>query len=142
MVALLGTNGAGKSTLLKAISGIGLPQAGTIRLAGNDITYLDAERRVRLGITQIPGGHAVFGRLTVIENLKGFGFTLGADKKRVDDRDRPLSLATFPRLDERKTSLGATLSGGEQQMLGLCKALILQAPAAPHRRVVARVWRR
>jgi ABC-type branched-subunit amino acid transport system ATPase component/sugar phosphate permease len=125
MVALLGTNGAGKSTLLKAISGIGLPQAGTIRLAGNDITYLDAERRVRLGITQIPGGHSVFGRLTVVENLKGFAYTLGADKKRVDEAIERC-LTTFPRLEERKGSLGATLSGGEQQMLGLCKALILQ----------------
>jgi ABC-type branched-subunit amino acid transport system ATPase component/sugar phosphate permease len=125
MVALLGTNGAGKSTLLKAISGIGLPQAGTIRLAGNDITYLDAERRVRLGITQIPGGHSVFSRLSVVENLKGFGYTLGSDKKRIDEAIERC-LTAFPRLDERRTSLGATLSGGEQQMLGLCKALILQ----------------
>ncbi|HVV75412.1 MAG TPA: MFS transporter [Mycobacteriales bacterium] len=125
MVALLGTNGAGKSTLLKVISGIGLPSAGTVRLDGNDITYLDAERRVRLGITQIPGGRAVFRRMTVVENLRGYGYTLGADKKRVDEAiDRCLSV--FPRLDERKGSLGATLSGGEQQMLGLCKALILE----------------
>jgi ABC-type branched-subunit amino acid transport system ATPase component len=125
MVALLGTNGAGKSTLLKVISGIGLPSSGTVRLLGDDITYLDAERRVKLGITQIPGGRAVFGRLTVIENLRGFGYTLGADKRRIDEAI-DACLAAFPRLDERKASLGATLSGGEQQMLGLCKALILQ----------------
>jgi ABC-type branched-subunit amino acid transport system ATPase component len=125
MVALLGTNGAGKSTLLKVISGIGLPSSGTVRLEGDEITYLDAERRVRLGISQIPGGRAVFRRLTVVENLRGFGYTLGADKKAVDDSIERC-LAAFPRLSERKGSLGATLSGGEQQMLGLCKALILK----------------
>jgi ABC-type branched-subunit amino acid transport system ATPase component/sugar phosphate permease len=125
MVALLGTNGAGKSTLLKVISGIGLPSSGTIRLDGDDITYLDAERRVRLGISQIPGGRAVFRRMTVVENLRGFGYTLGADKRAVEAAIERC-LAAFPRLDERKSSLGATLSGGEQQMLGLCKALILK----------------
>jgi ABC-type branched-subunit amino acid transport system ATPase component/MFS family permease len=125
MVALLGTNGAGKSTLLKVISGIGLPSSGTVRLDGDDITYLDAERRVRLGVSQIPGGRAVFRQMTVIENLRGFGYTLGADKKAVDSAIERC-LATFPRLSERKGSLGATLSGGEQQMLGLCKALILK----------------
>ncbi|MFP5325846.1 MAG: ATP-binding cassette domain-containing protein, partial [Gammaproteobacteria bacterium] len=70
MVALLGTNGAGKSTLLKCISGIGLPSAGSVRYRGQDITYLDAERRLRLGITQVPGGRAVFGPMTVVENLR------------------------------------------------------------------------
>ena len=84
MVALLGTNGAGKSTLLKVISGIGLPSSGTVRHRGRDITYLDAERRVRLGITQIPGGRAVFGPLDVVENLRAFGYTLGRDRKLVD----------------------------------------------------------
>src|SRR5581483_8046790 len=69
MVALLGVNGAGKSTLLKVISGIGLPSRGSTRFRGTDITYLDAERRLRLGITQIPGGRAVFGPMTVVENL-------------------------------------------------------------------------
>jgi ABC-type branched-subunit amino acid transport system ATPase component/MFS family permease len=125
MVALLGTNGAGKSTLLKVISGIGLPSSGTIRLDGDEITYLDAERRVRLGVSQIPGGRAVFRRMTVVENLRGFGYTLGADRRAVDDAIERC-LAAFPRLEERKGSLGATLSGGEQQMLGLCKALILK----------------
>ncbi|HEX3899267.1 MAG TPA: MFS transporter [Mycobacteriales bacterium] len=125
MVALLGTNGAGKSTLLKVISGIGLPSSGSLRLDGDDITYLDAERRVRLGISQIPGGRAVFRRMTVIENLRGFGYTLGADKKAIDDSIERC-LTAFPRLGERRASLGATLSGGEQQMLGLCKALILE----------------
>ena len=75
MVALLGTNGAGKSTLLRVISGVGLPSRGTVRIDGADITYLDAERRVELGITQIPGGKAVFGPMTVVDNLRVYGFT-------------------------------------------------------------------
>ncbi|MHB8450105.1 MAG: MFS transporter [Mycobacteriales bacterium] len=125
MVALLGVNGAGKSTLLKVISGIGLPSAGSVRFRGQDVTYLDAERRLRLGITQIPGGRAVFGPMTVVENLRSFGFTIGRDRKSLEEgMDR--SFAAFPRLAERRNSLAATLSGGEQQMLGLSKALILR----------------
>ena len=125
MVALLGVNGAGKSTLLKVISGIGLPSTGSVRFRGQDITYLDAERRVRLGITQIPGGRAVFGPVTVIENLRAFGYTMGRSRRRVDDAiDR--CLEAFPRLADRRNSLAANLSGGEQQMLGLSKALMLQ----------------
>jgi ABC-type branched-subunit amino acid transport system ATPase component/MFS family permease len=125
MVALLGTNGAGKSTLLKVVSGIGLPSTGSVRFRGQDITYLDAERRVPLGITQVPGGRAVFGTLDVVENLKLFGYTLGRDKKRVDAAIEE-SFEAFPRLYERRNSLAATMSGGEQQMLGLSKALILR----------------
>jgi ABC-type branched-subunit amino acid transport system ATPase component/MFS family permease len=125
MVALLGVNGAGKSTLLKVISGIGLPSRGSVRYRGADITYLDAERRLRLGITQIPGGRAVFGPMTVIENLRGFGFTLGRDSKALNEAiDR--CFEAFPRLEERRNQNASTLSGGEQQMLGLSKGLILQ----------------
>lgn len=125
MVALLGTNGSGKSTLLKVISGIGLPTSGTVRYGGRDITYLDAERRVKLGINQIPGGRAVFPRMNVLDNLRLYGYTLGRNRKAVDAAiDR--SLETFPRLHERRHSLAGTLSGGEQQMLGLSKALILR----------------
>jgi ABC-type branched-subunit amino acid transport system ATPase component len=125
MVALLGVNGAGKSTLLKVISGIGLPTAGTVRLRGTDITYLDAERRVRMGVIQIPGGRAVFGPMTVQENLRSFGYSMRKDRKAVQDAiDRCLD--TFPRLGERLHANAASLSGGEQQMLGLCKALILR----------------
>ena len=125
MVALLGTNGAGKSTLLKVVSGIGLPSGGSVRYRGEDITFLDAERRVPLGITQVPGGRAVFGTMDVVENLRTFGYTLGRDKKRIDGLIDECFEA-FPRLYERRTSLAATMSGGEQQMLGLSKALILQ----------------
>jgi ABC-type branched-subunit amino acid transport system ATPase component/sugar phosphate permease len=125
MVALLGTNGAGKSTLLKVISGIGLPSKGSVRFRGEDITYLDAERRVPLGITQVPGGRAVFGTMDVVENLRTFGYSVRRDRKRVEESIE-LCLEAFPRLRERRTSLASTLSGGEQQMLGLSKALILQ----------------
>ena len=125
MVALLGTNGAGKSTLLKVISGIGLPSRGSVRYRGQDITYLDAERRLRLGITQVPGGRAVFGSMTVVENLRSYGYTMARDKRAVDTAI-DTCFDAFPRLHERRNSLAATLSGGEQQMLGLSKALMLR----------------
>jgi ABC-type branched-subunit amino acid transport system ATPase component/sugar phosphate permease len=125
MVALLGTNGAGKSTLLKVISGIGLPTSGNVRYRGQDITYLDAERRTKLGITQIPGGRSVFGPLTVMENLRSYGYALGKERKNLDGLIDDC-LEAFPRLAERRNSLAAQLSGGEQQMLGLSKALIMK----------------
>jgi ABC-type branched-subunit amino acid transport system ATPase component/sugar phosphate permease len=124
-VALLGTNGAGKSTLLRVISGLGLPSSGSVRFHGADITYLDAERRVKLGITQVPGGRAVFGPMTVIDNLLVYGHSLGRDRRTVD-RGVEASFAAFPRLAERRNQAAAKLSGGEQQMLGLAKALILR----------------
>jgi ABC-type branched-subunit amino acid transport system ATPase component len=123
LVALLGVNGAGKSTMLRAISGLGLPTAGSIRFDGEDITYLDAESRVRRGISQVPGGRAVFGSLTVIDNLRSYAYTL--DRRRVDPAiDR--ALAAFPRLEERRNQAAGTLSGGEQQMLAMAKALMLE----------------
>ena len=125
MVALLGVNGAGKSTLLRAISGLGLPTNGSIRLRGVDITYLDAERRTTLGISQIPGGKAVFPPMTVVENLKMFGYTLGRSRAKIDGAIDD-ALGQFPRLAERRNQLASTLSGGEQQMLALCKAKMLK----------------
>jgi ABC-type branched-subunit amino acid transport system ATPase component/sugar phosphate permease len=125
LVALLGTNGAGKSTLLKVVSGIGLPSAGSVRYRGAEITYLDAERRLRLGITQIPGGRAVFGPMDVVENLRVFGYSMGRKRSTVDAAIEQ-SFAVFPRLAERKNQKASTLSGGEQQMLGLAKALMLK----------------
>ncbi len=125
MVALLGTNGAGKSTLLKVISGIGLPTRGSVRFRGADITFLDAERRVGLGITQIPGGRAVFKPLSVVDNLRSFAYTLGRDSRSIDAAiERCFDV--FPRLAERRNQKAVTLSGGEQQMLGLSKAFILE----------------
>jgi ABC-type branched-subunit amino acid transport system ATPase component len=123
-VALLGTNGAGKSTLLRVISGLGLPERGSVHFEGGDITYLDAERRVGLGITQIPGGRAVFGPMSVVENLRVYGHSLGHDRRTLD-RGIEATFDAFPRLADRRNQLAATLSGGEQQMLGLGKAFLL-----------------
>jgi ABC-type branched-subunit amino acid transport system ATPase component len=123
MVALLGTNGAGKSTLLRVISGLGLPSRGSVRYRGADITYLEAERRVGLGISQVPGGKAVFGPMRVIDNLRVLGYTHGRNRKAVDDGIEA-SFNAFPRLAERRNQLASTLSGGEQQMLGLATAFI------------------
>lgn len=125
MVALLGVNGAGKSTLLKVISGIGLPTKGSVRFQGQDITYLDAERRLRLGVTQVPGGRAVFPPLSVVDNLRVYGYALNREGGTIDDAIER-SFEAFPRLRERRNQAASTLSGGEQQMLGLCKALILR----------------
>lgn len=125
IVALLGTNGAGKSTLLKVLSGIGLPSAGAVRYRGANITYLDAERRLRLGITQVPGGRAVFAPMSVVENLRVFGYSLGRDSKRVNEAIAR-SLEAFPSLGDRRNQKASTLSGGEQQMLGLAKAVMLE----------------
>ncbi len=125
MVALLGVNGAGKSTLLRAVSGIGLPSRGSVRYRGHDITYLDAERRARLGITQVQGGRAVFGPVSVLDNLRAFGYTLGRDRRAIDDAIAGC-FAAFPQLAARRSQHAATLSGGEQQMLGLARALIVR----------------
>ena len=125
MVALLGTNGAGKSTLLRVISGLGLPTAGSVRLDGHDVTYVDAERRVRLGVSQVPGGKAVYPQLSVADNLRVHGWSLGRDQARLD-RGIDRALETFPRLAERRDAPAGSLSGGEQQMLALAKAVILE----------------
>jgi ABC-type branched-subunit amino acid transport system ATPase component/predicted MFS family arabinose efflux permease len=125
IVGLLGTNGAGKSTLLRVISGLGIPQQGTVTFDGRDITYLDAEARVRIGITQVPGGKAVFRSMNVVENLQSYGYTLGRDRRAVEEAIERCFEA-FPRLKERRSSAAAMLSGGEQQMVALSKALILR----------------
>ncbi len=126
VLALLGVNGAGKSTLLRAISGLGACSGGSIRLQGHDITYLDAERRTRLGITQVPGGKAVFPDLTVLENLRCYTFGLPAGERRAASRRIDDALAAFPNLADRLHLPASSLSGGEQQMLGLAKAYILR----------------
>lgn len=125
MVALLGTNGAGKSTLLRAISGLGFPARGSIHYRGADITHVEAKQRVRLGVTQIPGGRAVFGTMSVVDNLRVFGYTHGKRRSSVE-AGIDESFAAFPRLAERRNQLASTLSGGEQQMLGVAKAFILR----------------
>jgi ABC-type branched-subunit amino acid transport system ATPase component/sugar phosphate permease len=125
MVALLGTNGAGKSTLLRVISGLGLPSAGTVRFRGSDITFLDPQRRVGLGIMQISGGKGTFRDLTVVENLRAFAYPLGRDRASID-RGIDAVFDAFPRLAERRNQKAATMSGGENQMLALGCALMLR----------------
>jgi ABC-type branched-subunit amino acid transport system ATPase component len=125
MVALLGTNGAGKSTLLRLIAGLSHPSSGSVHFQGADITYFGADRRVGLGISEIPGGRAVFGPLTVADNLRAFGHTLGRDQRALE-RGVGETFAAFPKLAERRHQLASTLSGGEQQMLALGKAFILK----------------
>lgn len=122
MVALLGTNGAGKSTLLRVVSGLGIPSQGTVRLHGEDITYVDAERRMRLGISQVPGGRGVYRPLTVVENLRTLGYA-NRDRRQVES-GIDAAFEAFPRLAERRNQLASTLSGGEQQMLSLSRAYL------------------
>jgi ABC-type branched-subunit amino acid transport system ATPase component len=125
LVALLGTNGAGKSTLLRVISGLGVPTRGTVRFDGANVTYMPIERRVESGIIQISGGHATFGALSVVDNLRLFGYTHRRGREAIHDA-LDVSFDVFPRLAERRNQLASTLSGGEQHMLGLCRALILR----------------
>jgi branched-chain amino acid transport system ATP-binding protein len=121
IVSLIGSNGAGKSTTLKTISGMERPRQGSIRLEGRDITNAPAHEVVALGIGHAPEGRRVFSRMTVGENLD-----LGAFTRRgpavAEDLARVLDL--FPRLKERRTQKAGTLSGGEQQMLAIGRALM------------------
>jgi len=125
IVALLGTNGAGKTTLLRAIAGLERQRAGTISFGGADISNFDPTWRVGLGINQIAGGHALAEDLTVAENLRLFGYSLGRHRTSLHQGiDR--ALGVFPRLADRRNQPASTLSGGEKQMLALSKALILR----------------
>jgi len=125
MVALLGTNGAGKSTLLRVVSGLGLPTGGSVRFHGTDVTYLDPERRLAFGMGQIPGGKAVFGPLSVVENLQVQGYSHGRNRRAVN-AGLEAAFDAFPRLAERRNQPSSTLSGGEQQMLALASALVVK----------------
>jgi len=122
LVTLLGANGAGKTSTLKAICGLLKPAAGCIRYDGADITAQPAYGLVRRGIALVPEGRGVFGRLTVEENL-AMGAYVRDDRSQIaGDRDRVFDL--FPRLEERRKQLAGTLSGGEQQMLAIGRALM------------------
>jgi branched-chain amino acid transport system ATP-binding protein len=122
VVSLIGANGAGKTTTMRTISGLLTPSAGTITFDGQDITKLAAHRRVGLGISQAPEGRGVFPGMTVAENLD-MGTYGRKDRKGVpEDLDRVYGL--FPRLKERRTQVGGTMSGGEQQMLAIGRALM------------------
>jgi branched-chain amino acid transport system ATP-binding protein len=121
IVALIGANGAGKSTLLMTVCGRPRAARGHIAFEGRDISRLETFEIVRLGIAQVPEGRRIFPRMTVLENLQ-MGATV-ADPVRFDeDRDRVFGL--FPILRERQAQRGGTLSGGEQQMLAIARALM------------------
>jgi ABC-type branched-subunit amino acid transport system ATPase component/sugar phosphate permease len=125
VVALLGTNGAGKSTLLRAISGLGIPDRGVVRLNGRTITYAEAETRFRAGIVQLRGGSGTFPQLTIGDNLKAALLGSDIDDAEVEARiDR--AIAAFPALSGRLHEQAGDLSGGQQQLLALAMALMHQ----------------
>jgi len=120
LVCLIGANGAGKSSTLRAVAGL-VAAAGAIRFGGTELAGVPAFRRARSGLVMVPEGRGVFSRLTVEENL-AMGAYSRADAGVASDRGRVLEL--FPRLAERRTQIAGTLSGGEQQMLAIGRALM------------------
>jgi branched-chain amino acid transport system ATP-binding protein len=122
VVTLIGANGAGKSTTVRTIAGIHQPASGRIRLQGKDITTVGPEHIVLLGICLVPEGRHIFPRMSVYENLLMGAFT--SRNKRLIEEDMERVFALFPRLKERRDQLGGTLSGGEQQMLAIGRALM------------------
>jgi len=121
IVTLIGANGAGKSTLLMTICGNPRARAGSIRLDGEDISGLPTHEIVRRGVAQVPEGRRIFPRMSVFENLQ-MGATLGNPANFQGDLERVFAM--FPRLAERREQRGGTLSGGEQQMLAIGRALM------------------
>ena len=121
IVALLGNNGAGKTTTLKTISGLLAPSQGEILLEGRSLVGLPAHEIVTRGVAHVPEGRKIFNRLTVMENLEMGGYAR-RDGSLDEDLDRVFSL--FPRLKERREQIAGTLSGGEQQMLAIGRALM------------------
>ena len=122
IVTLIGANGAGKSTTLRSINGLNHPRKGTIRFAGRDITSDPPHEIVKLGIAQSPEGRKLFPRMSVVENLEMGAFQRKDRGELQGDMDRVFEL--FPRLHERRTQKAGTLSGGEQQMCAIGRALM------------------
>ena len=123
IVALIGANGAGKSTTLRGVAGAMLPRKGRILFRGNDVTHTPAHQRVRGGIALVPEGRRVFPALTVRENLEMGGFKYRGNRPKLESLlERAMQM--FPRLRERAAQPAGTLSGGEQQMLALARALM------------------
>jgi branched-chain amino acid transport system ATP-binding protein len=122
IVTIIGANGAGKSTMLKTTSGLLKPRRGRIALEGVDLTRMKAHEIVMKGVVQVPEGRRVFGRLTVRENLEMGAFCCRDTRKNKDNLERVFAL--FPRLKERSRQVSGTLSGGEQQMLAMGRALM------------------
>ena len=122
IVTLIGANGAGKSTTLRTISGLVPPKSGRIYFEGRDITDFDTQKIVEIGIAMVPEGRRVFANLTVLENLR-IGAYLRKDKDVIEEDIRYV-YKLFPRLEERSWQLAGTLSGGEQQMLAVGRAVM------------------
>ncbi|MFO7154677.1 MAG: ABC transporter ATP-binding protein, partial [Caldicoprobacter oshimai] len=122
IVTLIGANGAGKTTTLRTISGLKKPTSGEIILDGVDITNASAQERVRIGISHVPEGRRVFSNMTVLENLE-LGAYLRKDKEEIA-KDLKKVFDLFPVLADRRKQLAGTLSGGEQQMLAIGRALM------------------
>ena len=122
LVTVIGANGAGKTTTLKALAGLIAPAAGRVRYCDEDVTTLPSYERVGRGLALVPEGRGVFPRLTVEENLDLGAYTRRDGAQIAADRERAFTL--FPRLAERRRQLAGTLSGGEQQMLAIGRALM------------------
>lgn len=124
IVTIIGANGAGKSTLLKTVSGLVRPRSGSVHLEGEELTDLPAHEIVTRGVVQVPEGRRIFGQLTVTENLEMGAFTRPDRKRNRMNLERVFRL--FPRLQERLKQVAGTLSGGEQQMLAIGRALMAE----------------
>jgi branched-chain amino acid transport system ATP-binding protein len=124
IVTLIGANGAGKTTTLKAISGVRPVSRGKVMFDGRDITRMPAYDRVELGICQAPEGRGIFPGMTVIENLEMGAYARKDRKSAAKQQDLERVFTLFPRLSERKSQVGGTMSGGEQQMLAIGRALM------------------
>jgi branched-chain amino acid transport system ATP-binding protein len=122
IVTLIGANGAGKSTTLNTICGLLKPRQGSIRLNGEDLVPYPPHEIVIKGVVQVPEGRRIFGRLTVMENLEMGAFS--CTDRRITEANLERTLALFPRLKERSRQVAGTLSGGEQQMLAMGRALM------------------
>ncbi len=122
VVTLIGANGAGKTSILRTISGLVRPKSGSISFLGQDIQKLPAQKIVAQGLSQVPEGRHVFAGLTVMENLE-MGAFLNKDREE-NQKNLKMIFERFPRLDERRNQDAATLSGGEQQMLAMGRALM------------------
>ena len=120
IVALIGANGAGKSTILKTVSGLMHPRSGSIHFMGQDITHTDAYKLLRHGLAHVPEGRRIFLQMSVQENLDMGAYT----QKSVSKEDLDMVFDLFPRLKERRHQIAGTLSGGEQQMLAMSRALM------------------
>ena len=122
VIALIGANGAGKTTILHTVTGLLAPKAGSIMFEGQDITKVPAHKIVSMGMAHVPEGRRVFAQLSVYDNLKMGAYTR-TDKNEIEE-SMEMVYKRFPRLEERKNQMAGTLSGGEQQMLAMGRALM------------------